>query len=49
MCQEISTDDTLEEYDQTEEDALRNLQLCKILQSENWDSKNQKYFIACFY
>ena len=34
--------DTYKEYDQTEEDALRNLQLCKILQSENWDSKNQK-------
>ena len=27
---------------QTEEDALRNLRLAKILQSENWDSDNDK-------
>ena len=27
---------------QTEEDALRNLRLAKILQAEDWDAKNQK-------
>ena len=31
-----------ESYDQTEADAIRNLQLCKILQADNWDSVNKK-------
>ena len=30
-----------EEADATEEDALRNLRLAKILQAENWDVENQ--------
>tara|TARA_R100001463_G_scaffold132359_1_gene192981 strand:+ start:11634 stop:12359 length:726 start_codon:yes stop_codon:yes gene_type:complete len=29
-------------YNQTEEDALRNLQLSKILQAENWDPENKQ-------
>ena len=33
---------TFLEVGQTEEDALRNLRLAKILQAEDWDAKNQK-------
>ena len=31
-----------EEHDQTEKDAIRNLQLCKILQADNWNKETKQ-------
>ena len=39
--------ETYEKAEQTEEDALRNLRLARILQAEDWDKENKsRFFIA---